>query len=102
MDKDLIVETVIEVLQQHGYIIRKTEEEKFMKTYKSGFFTQEKYIKSYTSLPKGRQLITEYDVKTYLKTHPGAKEIEIPEKAIISPLAEDLIYSLGLKVIRKK
>lgn len=45
-----------------GYtiLIKKEDKEETQKMYKSGFFTQKKYIESYTSLPKGRKLITEY------------------------------------------
>ncbi|MEW6040705.1 MAG: hypothetical protein AB1633_04215 [Elusimicrobiota bacterium] len=65
---------------------------------KRGFFAKEKYIQSRTSLPKGRQFISEYEIKQMIKD--GTSEITVPANAIISPLAQEIIAEKGIKVKR--
>ena len=105
MNKKILIEIIISELKKLGYSVVKDEVElanSFKKKYKQGFFVSGKYIESKTTLPKGKNLLTEYDVKQYLKLSGGKKEIIISENTIIGPLAEDLINNLELKVIRKK
>jgi len=100
MDKEKIVEIIVEELKKLGYTIISKKEET-QKMYKSGFFTQKKYIESYSSLPKGRKLITEYDIKQILKQNPNIKEIKIPKDAILSPLAEDFVFARNIRIVRE-
>jgi len=104
MNKEILVEIIVSELKKLGYNIVK--ETKFSKSsesrHKQGFFVSGNYIESKTTLPKGKNLLTEYDVKQHLKLSGGKKEIIISENTIIGPLAEDLINSLDIKVIRKK
>ena len=100
MNKEKIVEVIIEELIEMEYTIS-TKKEETQKMYKSGFFTQKRYIESYTSLPKGKKLITEYDIKQILKQNPNIKEIKISKDTIISPLAEDFISSHNIKIIKE-
>lgn len=103
MDKEKIIEIIVDELKKLGYQVTKEKnmKDKDITGYKSGFFTQSKYIQSYTSLPKGRQLITEFEIKQILKQNPNAKEIIIPKNAILGPLAEDFINSRGIKIKRE-
>ncbi len=103
MNKEVIVEIIIEELKKLGYYVNtESQSTNLAKNYKSGFFTKEKYIKSVTSLPPGKKLITEYDVRQYIKLKNNTKEFIVPENVIIGPLAEDLINSLELKIVKKK
>ena len=67
------------------------------KKHYSGFYTEERFIKSWTSLPKGRPFISEYHLKNLIKD--GAKEIRVPGNAIISPLAQDTIQEKGIRIV---
>ncbi|MDI6641271.1 MAG: hypothetical protein QME68_03060 [Elusimicrobiota bacterium] len=96
MTEDDIVEIVTETL-------KKSQEEAMSNTKQkplySGFYPKEKFIVSFTSLPKGRPLLTEYELKQKIKS--GVKEIHIAKNTIISPLAEEIIQEKGIKVIRE-
>jgi hypothetical protein len=104
MNKEILAEIIVAELKKLGYTIVKDHksEDKEPKMYKQGFFVSGRYIESKTTLPKGKNLLTEYDVRQYLKSCGGKKEIVVPENTIIGPLAEELINSLEIKVIRKK
>jgi len=67
--------------------------------YKSGFYTQEKWIKSYSSLKSKKKFIAESDVRIAVKT--GAGTLKIPKDAIIGPLALEIIQEKGIKLIRE-
>ena len=93
MTEDDIVEIVADTL-------KKSKEEMSTEKQKPpylGFYPKEKFIKSYTSLPKGRPLLTEYELKQKIKN--GAKEIRVTKNTIISPLAQEIIQEKGIKVI---
>lgn len=102
MDKEQIVRIIVEELRRLGYTIKKEDTTMQQQPYKTGFFTEKKYIESYTSLPKGKKLITEYDIKLMLKQNPELKEIRISKDTILGPLAEDFLASRGIRVIREK
>jgi len=67
--------------------------------YKSGFYTQEKWIKSYSSLKSKKKLITEFDVRAAVKS--GAVTMKIPKDAIVGPLALEIIQEKGIKLLRE-
>ncbi|MFH2069626.1 MAG: hypothetical protein ABIJ11_00240 [Elusimicrobiota bacterium] len=67
------------------------------KKHYRGFYMEERFIKSWTALPKGRPFISEYQVRDLIKD--GAKEIRVPGNAIISPLAQDTIQEKGIRVV---
>lgn len=102
MDKEQIIRIIVEELRKLGYSIKKDNGVTMQRQFKTGFFTEKKYIESYSSLPKGKKLITEYDVKQMLKQNPGLKEITISKDSILGPLAEDFLASRGIKVIKEK
>jgi len=87
---------IIEILSE--FLVNK-KEEKLGQKYYSGFYLKEKFIKSWTSLPKGRPLLTEYELKQLIKN--GEKEIRIQKNTIISPLAYEIIQEKGIKIIRE-
>ncbi len=112
MDIEKITNIVIEELKKLGYKIEsRANDVSYMnkvdnQPYKRGFFLQDNFLKnkfgSYSTLPKGKKLITEYDVKNYLKTFPETKEFVVAENTILGPLAEDFLNSLGIKIVYKK
>ena len=67
--------------------------------YKSGFYTQEKWIKSYSSLKSKKKLVTEFDVRAAIKK--GAAVMKIPKDAIVGPLALEIIQEKNIKIIRE-
>jgi len=92
-EKD-IIDTVYDVLAENNTVVAgKTS------AFKSGFFTKEKWIKSYSSLESKKKLITESDVKAAVKN--GAGNLKIPKDAIIGPLALEIIQEKGIKLIRE-
>jgi hypothetical protein len=93
-DKD-IVDIVFENIKNKAG----TQAEGTRMPYKSGFFADGKYINSYSSLKNNRKLVTEYELRQALKDGSGA--IEVPEDAIIGPVALEMIQEKGIKVIRK-
>ena len=66
--------------------------------YKSGFYTQEKWINSYSSLKSKKKLVTEFDVRAAIQN--GAAAMRLPADAIIGPLALELIQEKNIKIIR--
>jgi hypothetical protein len=65
---------------------------------KFGFYSKEPYyIKPYTSLPRGRFFLTEYELKQIIKD--GKKEIRLPKNSIISPQAWEIIHEKNIKII---
>lgn len=64
---------------------------------KSGFFTKEKYIQSFTSLPNKKRYVSEYDIRQMLKT--GAASIRLPTNVILSPLALETLQSKRIQII---
>lgn len=65
---------------------------------KYGFFSKERmYIRPQTTLPKGRFLLTEYDLRKMIAD--GRKEIKIPKNSIISPLALEILQAKGIEVV---
>ena len=67
------------------------------KKHYSGFYTEDRFIKSWTALPKGRPFISEYQVRNLIKD--GVKEIRVPRNAIISPLAQDTLQEKGIRIV---
>lgn len=63
---------------------------------KSGFFTKEKYIQSFTSLPNKRRYVSEYDVRKMLEA--GAKTVRLPKNAILSPLALETLQAKKIQI----
>lgn len=63
---------------------------------KSGFFTKEKYIQSFTSLPNKRRYVSEYDIRQMLKA--GATSIRLPKNVILSPLALETLQTKGVQI----
>lgn len=96
MDKEQLVRIIVEELRKMGYSVKK--DSSVRQSYKTGFFTEKKYIESYTSLPKGKKLITEYEVRQILKQNPGMKEFVVDKNTILGPLAEDLLNSLNIRI----
>lgn len=68
-----------------------------MSEAKSGFFTKEKYIQSFTSLPNKRRYVSEYDIRQMLKT--GATSLRLPKNVILSPLALETLQSKRIQII---
>ncbi|MCS7151044.1 MAG: hypothetical protein NZ928_01490 [Endomicrobia bacterium] len=105
MNEEQIVKIIIDELRKLGYSVKKTESSGSVDmqkdSYKTGFYTQKKYIESYTTLPKGKKLITEYDIKQLLRQNPSLKEIVVEKDSILSPLAEDFLSSHGIRIIRR-
>ncbi|MFN3966209.1 MAG: hypothetical protein ACK4JE_00720 [Endomicrobiia bacterium] len=89
-----IVDIISDIL-----LMQKDKKEEPKSKYYTGFFLKEKFIKSWTSLPKGRPLLTEYELKQLIKR--GEKEIKINKNTIISPLAQEIIQEKGIKIIRE-
>lgn len=48
--------------------------------------------------PAGRIFVSEYEIKKMLK--PGAKELQLPARAIVSPLAADWLTLQGVRIVR--
>ncbi|MDO8734386.1 MAG: hypothetical protein Q7K21_04435 [Elusimicrobiota bacterium] len=69
--------------------------------YKSGFFTRDKWIKSYSTstLTTKKNLITEFEVRKIIIA--GAKTLRISKDAIIGPLALEIIQEKGIRVIKE-
>jgi hypothetical protein len=65
------------------------------RTHKSGVYASG-YLRPFTTLEGGRTFISEYDVKTMMRSNP--REITVPRNAIISPLAEELIQEKNVKI----
>lgn len=98
MDKDDIVDIIAQTVKNrilpskpNTMSISESQE----KTYKSGFFTKQRYLEPYKS-KNGRPFISEYDLKQMLKKDPT--QITIPKDAIISPLAYDIIQEKSIKI----
>ena len=47
--------------------------------------------------PVGRIFMSEYEIKKMLK--PGAKELQLPAGAIVSPLAADWLTLQGVRIV---
>ncbi len=49
--------------------------------------------------PAGRIFLSEHDIKKALKD--GSKELRVPAKAIVSPLASDWLTLRGVRIVRE-
>ncbi|PIU83680.1 MAG: hypothetical protein COS68_02725 [Elusimicrobia bacterium CG06_land_8_20_14_3_00_38_11] len=68
-------------------------------SYKSGFFTKDKWIKSRSTLTTKKNLITEFEVRKIIVA--GSKTLKISKNTIIGPLALEIIQEKGIKILRE-
>ncbi|PKM92863.1 MAG: hypothetical protein CVU80_01115 [Elusimicrobia bacterium HGW-Elusimicrobia-4] len=68
-------------------------------SYKSGFFTKDKWLKSHSTLTAKKNLITEFEIKKIIIA--GAKTLKISKNTIIGPLALEIIQEKGIRILRK-
>ncbi|HAX61755.1 MAG TPA: hypothetical protein DCX95_04230 [Elusimicrobia bacterium] len=68
-------------------------------SYKSGFFTKDKWLKSHSTITAKKNLITEFEIRKIIVT--GAKTLRISKDTIIGPLALEIIQEKGIKILRE-
>ncbi|MEW6556161.1 MAG: hypothetical protein AB1349_02275 [Elusimicrobiota bacterium] len=66
-------------------------------SYKTGFFTKDKWIKSYTTLETKKRLVTEIEIKKLIAE--GSKTLKISKDTILTPFALEIIQEKGIKII---
>ena len=101
MDKNDIVDVVAAVLSSppkrspENSAAARISEAAPARTHKSGVYASG-YLRPLTAPKGGRPFISEYDVKTMMRSNP--REITVSANAIISPLAEELIQEKNIKI----